>query len=104
MPQPIRLMGRAEFSIFLIERIDGRLQPDQPPLTYFEITTAMALFYFARESVDWAVVEVGMGGRLDSTNVVSPAVSVITSISKDHTRILGHRLEDIAGEKAAERW
>jgi dihydrofolate synthase/folylpolyglutamate synthase len=68
--------------------------------TYFEITTAMAMLHFARQSVDVAVLEVGLGGRLDSTNVCQPVVSVITSISYDHTRELGPTLTHIAGEKA----
>lgn len=68
--------------------------------TYFEITTAMALVQFARRGVEAAVLEVGMGGRLDSTNVCQPLVSVITSISFDHTRQLGTTLAAIAGEKA----
>lgn len=84
----------------LVARIDTELEPAQPGLTYFEITTALALWHFQRQAVDWAVIEVGMGGRLDSTNVVDPAVSVITSISRDHTRQLGETLPLIAGEKA----
>jgi dihydrofolate synthase/folylpolyglutamate synthase len=68
--------------------------------TYFEVLTAMALLHFAGEKVDLAVLEVGLGGRLDSTNVCNPLVSVITSISFDHTRQLGNTLAAIAGEKA----
>lgn len=68
--------------------------------TYFEITTAMALMHFAERQVDAAVLEVGLGGRLDSTNVCLPAVSVITSISFDHTKQLGNTLAAIAREKA----
>jgi dihydrofolate synthase/folylpolyglutamate synthase len=68
--------------------------------TYFEITTAMALAHFAGRQVDLAVLEAGLGGRLDSTNVCIPAVSVITSISLDHTQQLGNTLEAIAREKA----
>jgi dihydrofolate synthase / folylpolyglutamate synthase len=68
--------------------------------TYFEITTAMAMIQFARRRVDAAVVEVGMGGRLDSTNVCQPAVSVITTISFDHMKQLGNTLASIAREKA----
>jgi dihydrofolate synthase/folylpolyglutamate synthase len=68
--------------------------------TYFEILTAMAMVYFADQRVDWAVLEVGLGGRLDSTNVCHPAVSVITSISFDHTKQLGNTLAAIAAEKA----
>ena len=68
--------------------------------TYFEITTAAALLHFQRHHVDCAVLEVGLGGRLDSTNVCHPAVSVITTISLDHTRQLGRTPAEIAAEKA----
>ncbi|HVK39325.1 MAG TPA: DNA repair protein RadC [Candidatus Kapabacteria bacterium] len=68
--------------------------------TFFEGTTAMGLRYFAEERVDIAIVETGMGGRLDATNVLRPLVSAITSISLDHTKHLGETLEAIAGEKA----
>lgn len=69
-------------------------------LTWFELTTALAFLYFARQHVDAVVLEVGLGGRLDATNVVTPLVSVITSLSYDHTHLLGHTLAEIAGEKA----
>ncbi|MEM9836893.1 MAG: folylpolyglutamate synthase/dihydrofolate synthase family protein [Bacteroidota bacterium] len=68
--------------------------------SFFELTVAMAFAYFAQEKVDWVVIEVGLGGRLDSTNVVDPILSVITNISKDHTQFLGDTLPLIAGEKA----
>jgi len=71
-----------------------------PKLTTFEITTALGLLYFARQGVDAAVIEVGLGGRLDATNVVTPKVSVITSLSYDHMAVLGDTLALIAGEKA----
>ena len=71
-----------------------------PGLTWFEIVTAMGLVYFARQGVEVAVVEVGLGGRLDATNVVSPLVSVITSLSLEHTAWLGNTLAQIAAEKA----
>lgn len=71
-----------------------------PRLTTFEITTALGFLYFARKGVDVAVVEVGLGGRLDATNVVAPLVSVITSLSMDHMNVLGDTLALIAGEKA----
>jgi dihydrofolate synthase/folylpolyglutamate synthase len=71
-----------------------------PAITTFEITTALAFLYFARCKVDTAVLEVGLGGRLDATNVCTPAVTVITSISYDHTDLLGETLAEIAGEKA----
>jgi len=68
--------------------------------TYFECVTAMALDFFARARTDLAVIEVGLGGRLDSTNVVVPEVAVITQIDFDHENFLGHSIEEIAGEKA----
>lgn len=74
---------------------DSSLSP-----TYFELTTAVALMYFAQRKVDVAVLEVGLGGRLDSTNVCQPAVTVISSISFDHTKQLGDTLAEIAAEKA----
>lgn len=71
-----------------------------PKLTTFEITTALGLLAFARNDVNAAVVEVGLGGRLDATNIVTPNVSVITSLSYDHMAVLGNTLAEIAGEKA----
>jgi dihydrofolate synthase/folylpolyglutamate synthase len=68
--------------------------------TFFEITTAIAFLHFAQQQVDYAVIEVGLGGRLDSTNICTPRLSIITSISYDHTRQLGETLPEIAGEKA----
>ena len=68
--------------------------------TEFEIITVLMYLYFANEQVDFAVVEVGLGGRLDSTNVITPILSVITSISFDHTNLLGNTLSEIAAEKA----
>ncbi|HEX6982929.1 MAG TPA: folylpolyglutamate synthase/dihydrofolate synthase family protein [Balneolaceae bacterium] len=69
-------------------------------LTYFEISTAIAFWWFAQSKVDLAVIEVGLGGRLDATNVVDSVVSAITSVSLDHTEILGEDIEAIAREKA----
>lgn len=71
-----------------------------PKLTTFEITTALGFLAFARQGVNAAVIEVGLGGRLDATNVVMPKVSVITSLSYDHMAVLGDTLAKIAGEKA----
>ncbi|MBS4169211.1 Mur ligase family protein [Parachlamydia sp. AcF125] len=68
--------------------------------TFFEFTTLLAFCFFARKKVDMAVLEAGLGGRLDATNIVHPILSVITSISADHTEILGHTLEEITKEKA----
>ncbi|AUC14154.1 tetrahydrofolate synthase [Tenacibaculum sp. SZ-18] len=69
-------------------------------LSFFEMTVGMAFDYFAKEKVDVAVIEVGLGGRLDSTNIITPEMSVITNIGLDHVQILGNTLEKIASEKA----
>jgi dihydrofolate synthase/folylpolyglutamate synthase len=68
--------------------------------TFFEFVTALGFLYFKRKGVEWAVVETGMGGRLDATNILTPAVSVITHISYDHREFLGQTLREISGEKA----
>jgi len=68
--------------------------------SFFEITVIMAFYYFAKERVDFAVIEVGLGGRLDSTNIITPEISIITNISLDHTDLLGNSKELIAKEKA----
>ena len=68
--------------------------------TFFETTTVMAFDYFNKQNIDIAVIETGLGGRLDATNVINPSISVITSISKDHTEILGENIEEIAMEKS----
>jgi dihydrofolate synthase / folylpolyglutamate synthase len=73
---------------------------DENKLTFFEVTTAMAFEYFKENKVDYAVIETGLGGRLDATNVINPLASVITSISLEHTHILGNSIEEIASEKA----
>ena len=80
-----------------------RMRPilaERPEVTVFEIITALGMCCFAEEKVDFAVFEVGLGGRLDATNVLQPLASVITSISKDHTKVLGDTIAAIAGEKA----
>lgn len=79
---------------------EGRAGGIAEGLTFFEITTALGFLHFARQKVDIAVLEVGLGGRLDSTNVCQPEVSVVTSISYDHTKQLGNTLTEIAREKA----
>lgn len=79
-------------------RADATLTALHP--TFFELTTIMALRYFADCDVDVAVIEVGLGGRLDCTNIITPVLSVITNISPDHTALLGHTLPEIAREKA----
>ncbi|MBN1832057.1 MAG: bifunctional folylpolyglutamate synthase/dihydrofolate synthase [Deltaproteobacteria bacterium] len=96
-----RINGRemaTEKAAALTEELTSIMPPKDPP-TFFEVVTAMALIYFAREAVDIALIEVGMGGRLDATNVIRPLVSVITNISLEHQFFLGSRLLDIAGEK-----
>ena len=83
----------------LVEEIKPVVETS-PQITTFEITTALAFLYFSRQKVDVAVIEVGLGGRLDATNVVVPVVSVITSLSYDHTFLLGNSLAEIAREKS----
>jgi dihydrofolate synthase / folylpolyglutamate synthase len=90
-------ISRREFAEHVTE-IHGILAGRQ--ITYFELTTALALLWFARQQVDLAILEVGMGGRLDATNVVIPLVSVITNVSMDHELYLGNTLEAVAREKA----
>lgn len=77
-----------------------RQNPIVPQPSFFELTTAMAFNWFARQHVDIAIIEVGLGGRLDSTNIIHPVLSVITNISRDHTSLLGNSLAEIAAEKA----
>ncbi len=96
-------------------RVNGKMIPEQEVISFvddyikqgfdgapsfFELTMAMAFCYFRKEKVDYAVIEVGLGGRLDSTNIISPILSVITNISFDHTQFLGNTLPAIASEKA----
>lgn len=93
-----QLMSKADL-VALLERCRPALEAT-PDITAFEVMTAMAFQYFAEQGVEWAVVEVGLGGRLDATNVVHPAVCAITSLSYDHVELLGHTLSLIAFEKA----
>lgn len=86
------------FVVDFTERMKPLIEAIEP--SFFEITVAMAFDYFARQKVDVAVVETGMGGRFDSTNVLRPVLSVITNIGMDHQQFLGDTLEDIAFEKA----
>jgi dihydrofolate synthase/folylpolyglutamate synthase len=74
--------------------------PELGEVTAFELTTAMALLFFAKEGCEFAVIEVGLGGTLDATNVVSPAVSIITALDFEHTQVLGSTLSEIAKNKA----
>lgn len=76
-----------------------RLLPEEEDLSFFETTTLIALRWFAEQKVDWAVIEVGLGGRLDATNVINSKVAIITSISLEHTEILGNTVEEITREK-----
>jgi dihydrofolate synthase/folylpolyglutamate synthase len=97
----IRINGEMvpeEFIISFTEKISPGFNDIEP--SFFEISVAMAFDFFALHEVNIAVIEVGLGGRLDSTNIVMPEVSVITNISRDHMNILGNSLEEIAFEKA----
>ena len=87
-----------DFVVDFTEKIKPLIEAIQP--SFFEITVAMAFSYFAKQKVDIAVIEVGLGGRLDSTNIITPEVSVITNIGLDHTQFLGNTIPEIAGEKA----
>jgi len=92
------IMCDKAFVVDFVERINPWIETIQP--SFFEITVAMAFDYFAQQQVDIAIVEVGLGGRLDSTNIVIPELSVITNIGWDHMYLLGDTLEKIAWEKA----
>ena len=87
-----------KFIIDFTEKIKPLIEEIEP--SFFEITVAMAFDYFARQKVDIAVIEVGLGGRFDSTNIITPELSIITNIGWDHMNILGDSLEKIAFEKA----
>ena len=95
---PMRLIRLISRIRPIVEKIQ-KANPDLTP-SYFEILVAASFLYFAQEKVDWAVVEVGLGGRLDATNVLMPEISVITNVGLDHTEILGKTIEKIAYEKA----
>jgi len=84
----------------LVKEIRGVAEKEKIEATFFEFTTAMAFLYFARQGIEIAVIETGLGGRLDATNVINPEVSVITSIGLDHQKFLGETVEEIAREKA----
>lgn len=91
-------MVSEEFVILFTERIRPRIEEIEP--SFFEITVVMAFEYFAQQEVDIAIIETGLGGRLDSTNVIVPELSIITNIGWDHMNLLGNSLEKIAAEKA----
>ena len=97
----IRINGQPISEDYVVEFVEKHkpfFEPLQP--SFFELTTAMAFKYFADMDVDIAVIEVGLGGRLDCTNIITPILSVITNIGLDHTQLLGTSLEQIAMEKA----
>lgn len=97
----IRINGEMmpqQYVIDFVEEERSFFEPLHP--SFFELTTALAFKYFAEQHVDVAVIEVGLGGRLDCTNIISPMLSVITNISFDHTQFLGNTLDQIASEKA----
>ena len=92
------IMIPEQYVIDFVEKEKSFFEPLHP--SFFEITTAMAFKYFAEEHVDVAVIEVGLGGRVDCTNIIKPELSIITNISFDHQQFLGNTLTEIAGEKA----
>lgn len=96
----IKINGQPVSEQFVIDFIEeNRAFFKSLGLSFFEMTVGMAFDYFSKEKVDIAVIEVGLGGRLDSTNIITPEVSVITNIGKDHTQFLGNTLKSIAFEK-----
>src|SRR6478736_10409986 len=97
----IRINGQEVGQAFVVDFVK-RIQPSIENIkpSFFEITVAMAYDYFVQQEVDVAVIEVGLGGRLDSTNIITPLVSLITNISYDHKDLLGDTLPKIAFEKA----
>ena len=94
-------MSEEEFEIFgnLVQQAEAKLIDEYEPLSFFEIMTAMALVYFSRKKVKVALLEVGIGGLLDTTNIVHSTISVITSIGMDHEEMLGNTIEEIAIQK-----
>jgi dihydrofolate synthase/folylpolyglutamate synthase len=97
----IKINGKEVSEAFVIEFIKQNTAfLEQHKLSFFEMSVGMAFAYFAEEQVDIAIIEVGLGGRLDSTNIITPEVSVITNIGLDHVQFLGNTLELIAKEKA----
>jgi dihydrofolate synthase/folylpolyglutamate synthase len=87
-----------EYVIHFVDNHHGLIEEIQP--SFFELTTALAFDYFRSVGVEWAIIETGLGGRLDSTNIITPELSIITNISLDHQNMLGDTLELIAAEKA----
>ena len=96
----IRVNGVPISKNYVVDFVEEERQFFEPlHPSFFEVTTAMAFKYFKDKNVDIAIIEVGLGGRLDCTNIITPLVSVITNISYDHTQFLGNTLAEIAGEK-----
>lgn len=97
----IKINGREISENFVCEFIEKHKSFfEANDMSFFEMSVGLAFDYFASEKVDIAIIEVGLGGRLDATNIITPLVSVITNIGLDHTQFLGNTLEAIAGEKA----
>jgi dihydrofolate synthase/folylpolyglutamate synthase len=97
----IRINGETISEDFVVHFIENNQEfLNQNFLSFFEMSVGMAFAYFAKEKVDYAVIEVGLGGRLDSTNIITPILSVITNIGWDHQNLLGDTLQKIAFEKA----
>ena len=97
----IRINGECIPEQYVIDFVKNERDFFEPlHCSFFELTTALAFKYFAEQNVDYAVIEVGLGGRLDCTNIITPILSIITNISLDHTQFLGNTLAEIAGEKA----
>lgn len=97
----IKVNGQMVSEVFVIDFVEKTKAVSQKiKPSFFELTVAMAFAYFAKEKVDIAVIETGLGGRLDSTNIITPLLSIITNIGYDHTNLLGDTLEKIAAEKA----
>ena len=97
----IKINGEVVSKAFVCDFINrNKVFFEAHQLSFFEMTVGMAFDYFSEQNVDIAIIEVGLGGRLDSTNIITPLVSVITNIGKDHTQFLGDTLKEIAFEKA----
>ena len=97
----IKINGQEIDEFFVVDFINNhKLFFEENSLSFFEMTVGLAFDYFVKREIDIAIIEVGMGGRLDSTNIITPLVSVITNIGLDHIQFLGNTLKAIAGEKA----
>ena len=97
----MRVNGKPASKEYVVDFVESHKEFFEPLCpSFFELTTAMAFNYFAEQEVDVAVIEVGLGGRLDCTNIIIPELCIITNISFDHTQFLGSTLQEIAGEKA----